>query len=81
MNFASAQSYLLGLINEHASRRSPNRLDRIRAFVAALGEHAGGLVGVSQQVAQRAVALIEGLGEARDALDRDDACGRAAGLG
>jgi len=38
VNFASAQSYLLGLINEHASRRSPNRLDRIRAFVAALGE-------------------------------------------
>lgn len=38
MNFASAQSYLLGLINEHASRRSPNRLDRIRAFVAELGE-------------------------------------------
>jgi dihydrofolate synthase/folylpolyglutamate synthase len=29
---------LLGLINEHASRRSPNRLDRIRAFVEALGE-------------------------------------------
>jgi dihydrofolate synthase/folylpolyglutamate synthase len=28
---------LLGLINEHASRRSPNRLDRIRAFVDALG--------------------------------------------
>jgi dihydrofolate synthase / folylpolyglutamate synthase len=38
VNFASAQSYLLGLINEHASRRSPNRLDRIRAFVAELGE-------------------------------------------
>ncbi len=38
MNFSNAQSYLLGLINEHASRRSPNRLDRIRAFVAELGE-------------------------------------------
>ena len=36
MNFPSAQSYLLGLINEHASRRSPNRLDRIRAFVDEL---------------------------------------------
>jgi len=34
VNFASAQSYLLGLINEHASRRSPNRLDRFRAFIA-----------------------------------------------
>ncbi len=38
MNFSNAQSYLLGLINEHASRRSPNRLDRIQAFVAELGE-------------------------------------------
>ncbi len=38
MNFSNAQTYLLGLINEHASRRSPNRLDRIRAFVAELGE-------------------------------------------
>ena len=38
MNFSSAQSYLLGLINEQASRRAPNRLDRIRAFVAELGE-------------------------------------------
>jgi dihydrofolate synthase/folylpolyglutamate synthase len=38
VNFSNAQTYLLGLINEHASRRSPNRLDRIRAFVAELGE-------------------------------------------
>lgn len=38
MTFTSAQSYLLGLINEHASRRQPNRLDRIRAFLAALGD-------------------------------------------
>ncbi len=38
MNFSNAQSYLLGLINEHASRRSPNRLDRILAFVSELGE-------------------------------------------
>jgi dihydrofolate synthase/folylpolyglutamate synthase len=37
VNFSGAESYLLGLINEHASRRSPNRLDRIRAFVDALG--------------------------------------------
>jgi dihydrofolate synthase/folylpolyglutamate synthase len=37
VNFSNAQSYLLGLINEHASRRSPNRLDRIRAFVDELG--------------------------------------------
>jgi dihydrofolate synthase/folylpolyglutamate synthase len=33
----SAQSYLLGLINENASRRMPNRLDRIVAFLEALG--------------------------------------------
>jgi dihydrofolate synthase/folylpolyglutamate synthase len=36
VNFASAEAFLLGLINEHASRRSPNRLDRISAFVDAL---------------------------------------------
>ncbi len=38
MTFQAAQSYLLGLINENASRRMPNRLDRIRAFLAALGD-------------------------------------------
>lgn len=37
MTFQSAQSYLLGLINETASRRMPNRLDRIEAFMAHLG--------------------------------------------
>ena len=37
MTFQSAQSYLLGLINENASRRMPNRLDRIAAFLEALG--------------------------------------------
>ncbi len=37
MTFQAAQSYLLGLINEHASRRMANRLDRFRAFLAALG--------------------------------------------
>ena len=38
MTFAAAQSYLLGLINENASRRMPNRLDRMEAFLAALGD-------------------------------------------
>ncbi len=38
MTFEAAQSYLLGLINENASRRMPNRLDRITAFLAALGD-------------------------------------------
>ncbi len=37
MTFQSAESYLLGLINENASRRMPNRLDRIAAFLGALG--------------------------------------------
>ena len=37
MTFQSAQSYLLGLINENASRRMPNRLDRMHAFLEALG--------------------------------------------
>jgi dihydrofolate synthase / folylpolyglutamate synthase len=37
MTFQAAQSYLLGLINENASRRMPNRLDRIDAFLEALG--------------------------------------------
>jgi len=37
VTFASAQSYLLGLINENASRRMPNRLDRIVAYLEALG--------------------------------------------
>lgn len=38
MTFQAAEAYLLGLINENASRRMPNRLDRIRAFLAALGD-------------------------------------------
>ena len=35
MIFAQAQAYLLGTINETASRRLPNRLDRMRASRAA----------------------------------------------
>jgi dihydrofolate synthase/folylpolyglutamate synthase len=65
VNFASAQSYLLGLINEHASRRAPNRLDRIRAFVAALGEpqlkyptlHVAGTSGKGSTATMLAAAL------------------------
>jgi len=37
VTFQSAQSHLLGLINENASRRMPNRLERIHAFLEALG--------------------------------------------
>jgi dihydrofolate synthase/folylpolyglutamate synthase len=65
VNFASAQSYLLGLINEHASRRAPNRLDRIRAFVAELGEpqsryptlHVAGTSGKGSTATMLAAAL------------------------
>jgi dihydrofolate synthase / folylpolyglutamate synthase len=53
MTFAQAQAYLLGTINETASRRVPNRLDRMRALLAALGNpqdqyptvHVGGTSG------------------------------------
>jgi len=38
MTFSAAQSYLLGLINENASRRMPNRLDRMAAFLDVLGD-------------------------------------------
>lgn len=65
MNFSGAQSYLLGLINEHASRRSPNRLDRITAFVGALGEphlryptlHVAGTSGKGSTATMLAAAL------------------------
>jgi dihydrofolate synthase/folylpolyglutamate synthase len=70
VNFAGAQSYLLGLINEHASRRSPNRLDRIRAFVEALGEphlryptiHIAGTSGKGS-TATIAAAALQGAGK------------------
>lgn len=65
MNFPGAQSYLLGLINEHASRRSPNRLERITAFVEALGEphlryptlHVAGTSGKGSTATMLAAAL------------------------
>lgn len=65
MNFSSAQSYLLGLINEHVSRRSPNRLERIRAFVHELGDphlryptiHVAGTSGKGSTATMLATAL------------------------
>ncbi|MBD5632902.1 MAG: bifunctional folylpolyglutamate synthase/dihydrofolate synthase [Candidatus Eremiobacteraeota bacterium] len=53
MTYASATDYLLGTINETASRRSPTRLDRMRAFLQHLGDphlryptiHVGGTSG------------------------------------
>jgi dihydrofolate synthase / folylpolyglutamate synthase len=68
VNFASAESFLLGLINEHASRRSPNRLDRITAFVDALGSpqlqyptlHVAGTSGKGSTATMLAAALQAG---------------------
>jgi dihydrofolate synthase/folylpolyglutamate synthase len=37
MDFAQAENYLLGTINETVSRRMPYRLERMRAFLRALG--------------------------------------------
>ena len=65
MTFTSAQAYLLGLINEYVSRRSPNRLDRIRAFVHELGDphlryptiHVAGTSGKGSTATMLAAAL------------------------
>ena len=65
MTFASATSYLLGTINETLSRRMPNRLDRMRAFLAALGDpqekypivHVGGTSGKGSTSTMIAAAL------------------------
>ncbi|MEO9170347.1 MAG: folylpolyglutamate synthase/dihydrofolate synthase family protein [Candidatus Baltobacteraceae bacterium] len=53
MNFASAEQYLTGTINETVSRRQPYRLERMRAFMRELGDpqdryptiHVGGTSG------------------------------------
>jgi dihydrofolate synthase/folylpolyglutamate synthase len=65
VDFTAATSYLLGLINEHVSRRSPNRLDRIRAFVHELGDphlqyptiHVAGTSGKGSTATMLAAAL------------------------
>ncbi|MFN2459346.1 MAG: folylpolyglutamate synthase/dihydrofolate synthase family protein [Candidatus Velthaea sp.] len=65
MTFAQAQAYLLGTINETASRRVPNRLDRMRALLAALGNpqdrypsvHVGGTSGKGSTATMIAAAL------------------------
>jgi dihydrofolate synthase / folylpolyglutamate synthase len=68
VTFSSAQSYLLGLINENASRRMPNRLDRIFAFLEALGNpqdryptlHVAGTSGKGSTATMLAAALQAG---------------------
>ncbi len=65
MLFAQAQAYLLGTINETASRRLPNRLDRMRALLEALGNpqnryptlHVGGTSGKGSSATMAAAAL------------------------
>ena len=65
MTFQAAQSYLLGLINETASGRMPNRLERFRAFLAALGDpqdryptiHVAGTSGKGSTATMLAAAL------------------------
>jgi dihydrofolate synthase/folylpolyglutamate synthase len=65
MHFAQAQAYLLGTINETASRRLPNRLDRMTALLDALGNphtrypsvHIGGTSGKGSTATMAAAAL------------------------
>src|ERR1700676_4034088 len=65
MIFAQAQAYLLGTINETASRRMPNRLDRMHAFLEALGNpqlryptvHVGGTSGKGSTATMLATAF------------------------
>src|SRR5579884_3715826 len=53
MDFQQAQHYLLGTLNETASRREPYRLERMRSFLHELGDpqeqyptlHVGGTSG------------------------------------
>ncbi len=65
MLFAQAQAYLLGTINETASRRLPNRLDRMAALLDALDNphtrypalHIGGTSGKGSTATMAAAAL------------------------
>jgi dihydrofolate synthase/folylpolyglutamate synthase len=65
MTYAEASNYLLGTINETASRRNPNRLDRMRSFLRYLGDpqlayptlHVGGTSGKGSTATMLAAAL------------------------
>jgi dihydrofolate synthase/folylpolyglutamate synthase len=65
MIFAQAQAYLLGTMNETASRRLPNRLDRMVALLDALGNpqdryptlHVGGTSGKGSTATMASAAL------------------------
>jgi dihydrofolate synthase/folylpolyglutamate synthase len=65
MNFEAASDYLLGTINETASRRNPQRLERMRAFLGHLDDphlryptiHVGGTSGKGSTATMIAAAL------------------------
>ncbi len=65
MTYDSATAYLLGTINETVSRRSPNRLERMEAFLASLGNphlayptiHVGGTSGKGSTATMIGAAL------------------------
>jgi len=65
MTYAEASEYLLGTINEHLSRRSPRRLERMAAFLRHLGDpqlhfptiHVGGTSGKGSTATMLAAAL------------------------
>ncbi|MGH7728383.1 MAG: bifunctional folylpolyglutamate synthase/dihydrofolate synthase [Vulcanimicrobiaceae bacterium] len=66
MTYEAATAYLHGTINETQSRRSPVRLERMRAFLRALGEphlryptiHVGGTSGKGSTATMMAAALV-----------------------
>jgi dihydrofolate synthase/folylpolyglutamate synthase len=65
MTYAEASNYLLGTINETASRRNPHRLERMQTFLRHLGNphlayptlHVGGTSGKGSTATMLAVAL------------------------
>ncbi|MDQ2865717.1 MAG: bifunctional folylpolyglutamate synthase/dihydrofolate synthase [Candidatus Eremiobacteraeota bacterium] len=65
MNFAAAEHYLIGTINETFSRREPYRLERMRAFLRELGNpqdtyptlHVGGTSGKGSTSTMASAAL------------------------
>jgi dihydrofolate synthase/folylpolyglutamate synthase len=65
MTYAEASNYLLGTINETASRRNPHRLERMRTFLRHLGDphlayptlHVGGTSGKGSTATMLAAAL------------------------
>lgn len=67
MSYGAAQAYLLGTINETVSRHHPQRLERMRALLRALGDpqntyptvHVGGTSGKGSTATMLAAALTQ----------------------